>query len=116
MSSPLMSATTQPWWVQIALNALKSPWVGWVTTTLSAAKILPLPTGTSEVVPIAPDEVVLVPPEPPEPLPDPPSLLLASEPHAASRGTPTPSPTTPPTTARRDAPAGVALTFSVTDP
>ena len=60
MSSPSISATTQPWWVHTALNALKSPSVGWVTTTLSAAKILPPPTGTSEVLPMAPAAVVLV--------------------------------------------------------
>src|SRR5271166_1440638 len=36
--------------VQTALNALKSPESGWVTTTFSLVKILPLPTGISLVV------------------------------------------------------------------
>src|SRR5690242_6356564 len=99
ISSPLISATTQPWWVQTALKALKSPSVGWVTTTFSPGKILPPPTGTSEVVAMPPDEVVLPSLPPPELSELPPALpesLLESEPQAASRGTPTPRPTTPP--------------------
>ena len=36
-----------PWCVQIELKALNSPAVGWVTTVLVAAKILPPPTGMS---------------------------------------------------------------------
>jgi hypothetical protein len=39
--------TAQPWWVQVVENALTSPAVGWVTTTFSAAKILPPFTGMS---------------------------------------------------------------------
>ena len=39
----------QPWWVQIAVKHLNSPSVGWVTTTSSSAKIVPPPTGMSEV-------------------------------------------------------------------
>src|SRR5215469_6961928 len=42
-------ATMQPMCVQTALNALKSPEFGWVTTTFSLVKILPLPTGISLV-------------------------------------------------------------------
>src|SRR5271165_327862 len=56
----------QPMCVQTALNALKSPESGWVTTIFSLVKILPLPTGISLVVasaePCAP--AVLPPPEP----------------------------------------------------
>src|SRR5690349_6357506 len=55
--------------VQTALNALKSPEFGWVTTTFSLVKILPLPTGISLVVasaePCAP--AVLPPPVLPPP-------------------------------------------------
>src|ERR1700760_2471543 len=44
---PLLTwLTMQPMCVQTALNALNSPAVGWVTTTLGAGKILPLPTGS----------------------------------------------------------------------
>ena len=42
--------TVQPWWVQIAEKALKSPASGWVTTTFWSLKILPPPTGMSEVL------------------------------------------------------------------
>src|SRR5579863_928474 len=56
----------QPICVQTAMNALKSPEFGWVTTIFSLVKILPLPTGISLVVasaePCAP--VVLPPPAP----------------------------------------------------
>src|SRR5215472_17531306 len=45
----LIWLTIHPMWVQTALNALKSPETGWVTTTFSAVKILPLPTGISLV-------------------------------------------------------------------
>ena len=50
MVPPETSPTTQPEWVQIAENALKSPSCGWVTTTFSALKILPPPLGMSEVL------------------------------------------------------------------
>src|SRR5215470_924458 len=45
----LIWLTMHPMCVQTALNALKSPETGCVTTTFSAAKILPLPTGISLV-------------------------------------------------------------------
>src|SRR6266498_2753427 len=32
MTPPSILLTVQPWWVQIAVNALKSPCLGWVTT------------------------------------------------------------------------------------
>jgi hypothetical protein len=48
---PATLPTVQPWCVQVALKALKVPAAGWVTTTLAAEKILPPPTGTSEVLP-----------------------------------------------------------------
>src|ERR1700744_632376 len=61
-------STVQPMWVQIALKPLNSPAVGWVTTTFSAVKIFPPPTGISLVGPSA-----VLPPEPePEPEPEPP--------------------------------------------
>src|SRR5215813_4963066 len=41
--------TMHPMCVQTALNALKSPETGCVTTTFSEVKILPLPTGISFV-------------------------------------------------------------------
>ena len=47
---PLLTwLTMQPMCVQTALNALNSPAVGWVTTTLGPVKIVPLPTGMSLV-------------------------------------------------------------------
>src|SRR3984957_20768641 len=47
---PLLTwLTMQPMCVQTALNALNSPAVGWVTTTLGPEKIVPLPTGMSLV-------------------------------------------------------------------
>src|SRR6478735_4664461 len=110
MSSPTILVTTHCWWVQIALKALKSPWVGWVTTTFSLVKIFPPPTGISEVLAIGPLEVV--PPEPPALSELPPAE--PPEPHAASRGTPTPSPTNPPITARREAsPPRVGLSMAI---
>ncbi len=39
--------TVHPWCGQMAENALKSPAVGWVITTLRASKTLPPPTGMS---------------------------------------------------------------------
>src|SRR5580765_5467221 len=96
-----MVATWQPWWVQVALNALKVPAVGWVTTTFWSLKILPPPAGTAEAGPRSA----------PAPAPAPELLLggadVASEPvggaleaplselpHAASAGAPIPSPVT----------------------
>src|SRR5580692_2582361 len=40
-----------PTWVQTALKALKTPLVGWVTTTLASVKTMPPPTGMSAVWP-----------------------------------------------------------------
>ena len=49
--SPSLDALTEhPWWVQVALNALKSPSVGWVTTTFSASNTAQPPTGMSDVL------------------------------------------------------------------
>jgi len=45
MVPSLIWLTMHPMWVQIALNALNSPAVGWVTTTCGPGKIMPLPTG-----------------------------------------------------------------------
>ena len=42
-----LDSTRQPWWVQTAEKALKSPSVGWVTTILAAATTKQPPTGTS---------------------------------------------------------------------
>jgi len=54
--------TVQPRWVQIALNALMSPAVGWVSTICWSLRILPPPTGIAETwaraVPLAPDAVL----------------------------------------------------------
>src|SRR5215472_19301208 len=52
----LIWLTMHPMCVQTALNALKSPETGCVTTTFSEVKILPLPTGISLVAarPLAP--------------------------------------------------------------
>jgi hypothetical protein len=46
--------TMQPMWVQTALKTLNSPAVGWVTTVVWAAKILPPPTGMALVAVSAP--------------------------------------------------------------
>src|SRR5665648_135325 len=40
-------ATVQPLWVQIALKALNSPALGWVTTIFSASRTVPPPTWTA---------------------------------------------------------------------
>ena len=59
---PLATAShRQPTWVQIALNALNCPLTGWVTTTLSAVKIVPPPTGTCDAWP---SRVPVIPPAP----------------------------------------------------
>src|ERR1700759_1453634 len=61
-------STVQPMWVQIALKPLNCPAVGWVTTTFSAVKIFPPPTGISLVVPSAELSPELSPdPELPDP-------------------------------------------------
>src|SRR5215203_1992892 len=41
--------TSQPWCVQMLVNPLNSPAVGWVTTTCSADTTSPPPTGISAV-------------------------------------------------------------------
>ena len=56
------SVTGQFWWVQIELNALNSPAVGWVTTAERSAKILPPPTGMSAVLTVAPAPALVAPP------------------------------------------------------
>src|SRR5580704_15256672 len=103
----------QPMCVQTALNALKSPEFGWVTTTFSLVKILPLPTGISLVVasaePCAPP--VLAPPPdaeegadaapvaggaaalvPAEELPEPPEPQALTAPARPTRPTPASTP------------------------
>src|SRR3546814_20633675 len=42
--------TRQPWWVQVAENALNSPAVGWVITIFSSSRIRPPPTSMSLVL------------------------------------------------------------------
>src|SRR5689334_12334137 len=61
MSPSSLDSTMQPWCVQTAVNALKSPSVGWVSTILEAATTKHPPTGTSEVLARA------APPPPVEP-------------------------------------------------
>lgn len=51
MTPLVMPVTAQPWWVHFDENALNSPAVGWVTTTPESLKILPPPSGMSEVFP-----------------------------------------------------------------
>ena len=46
ITPPCTPDTVQPWWVQIAENALNSPAVGWVTTTVGLSSTTPPPTGT----------------------------------------------------------------------
>ena len=46
--------TTQPWCVQTAENALKSPAAGWVTTILASFMITPPPSGTSALATLVP--------------------------------------------------------------
>ena len=41
--------TAQPWWVQIAENALNVPALGWVITNWASVRMTPPPTGTSAV-------------------------------------------------------------------
>ena len=60
-------STRQPWWVHTALNALKWPAAGWVTTTFSEWKILPLPTGMALVAVSAAPSRPSRPPSPTRP-------------------------------------------------
>jgi hypothetical protein len=112
---PDISLTVHPIWVQMALNALNCPLVGWVTTTCWPARIVPPPTGTSAsgTVAEAPEPPPLEPPfvgfpaewlrglldplEPPEPEPLPP--------HAASSGSASPPTATPRSMVRREQPS-----------
>src|SRR5580704_8734904 len=80
MVPPATLSTRHCRWVQIALNALNSPAVGWVTTTFSAENTFPPPTGISLV--LASGALPPVPAWPdPEAVPDDDELLLP--PHAA---------------------------------
>src|SRR5918996_3062419 len=49
MTPPSTRETSQPWWVQMLVNALNSPALGWVRTTCSADTTSPPPTGISAV-------------------------------------------------------------------
>jgi len=77
--------TGQLWWVQIELNALNSPAVGWVTTAWRSARILPPPTGMSAVLTVAAAPALVAPP---------PAGALEGEPPPAGalEGEPPPAP------------------------
>src|SRR5215468_5137385 len=47
--APVTLPTVHPAWVHTALNAWNAPDFGWVITIFWPARILPPPTGTSEV-------------------------------------------------------------------
>jgi hypothetical protein len=47
MVPSLISDTAQPWCVHATEKARIVPWSGWVSTTFSAARIAPPPTGRS---------------------------------------------------------------------
>src|SRR3954453_17178062 len=83
-------STRHPWWVQTAVNALKSPLVGWVTTILSALTPVPPPT----VTPPAGGGPPVEPPAPADGSSVDPPLAAAEEPlhppHAARSGRATP--------------------------
>ena len=53
----LTEATVHPMCVHTAVNALKTPAVGWVTTIFCAVRISPPPTGISVVLTVAPEPV-----------------------------------------------------------
>ena len=61
--------TVQPWWVQVALNALNWPADGCVTTNSAEALMTPPPTGTSAFFTGVP--LGAAPPDDPDELPDP---------------------------------------------
>src|SRR5690606_23931165 len=70
MIAPLSTLPTRhPWWVQTALTALTSPWVGWVTTIRLSRMTRPPPTGMSEAltVTLSPASPPAAPSEPPPP-------------------------------------------------
>src|SRR6476469_10351305 len=50
MSPSVLDSTRQPWWVHTAVNALKSPSVGWVSTILESATTKHPHTGTPAVL------------------------------------------------------------------
>src|SRR5260370_15027982 len=87
MVPPVTLPTMQPWCVHTAVNASNVPAVGWVITIFLSARILPPPTGISEVLastggaagaaPELPPELPPVPPPelPPELPPDLPPVL-----------------------------------------
>ena len=50
MVPPDTVPTRQPRWVHTAVNASNVPAVGWVITIFLSARIVPPPTGTSEVL------------------------------------------------------------------
>jgi hypothetical protein len=49
MVPPDTLETMQPWWVHTAVNASNEPARGWVITIFLSVRILPPPSGTSEV-------------------------------------------------------------------
>src|SRR5687767_3422957 len=59
---PETSPTTQPAWVHTAEKHLNWPAVGWVTTIFWSSKILPPPTGMSEVFAKPPPVAPVAPP------------------------------------------------------
>ena len=56
--------TVHPAWVQTALNAWNAPDFGWVITIFLSARILPPPTGMSEVLASAAGAAAAPEPEP----------------------------------------------------
>ncbi len=101
MTESFTPETRQPAWVQTALNALNSPFSGWVTTTLSSAKTLPPPTGISPAGPSS------FPPDGSSPPPGSPPPQAASAPAS-------PAPETAATKHRRVAPPPDPLVVSMT--
>src|SRR5215468_2826328 len=104
----LIWLTMHPMCVQTALNALKSPETGCVTTTFSEVKILPLPTGISLVAARAfaslPAAAGVAAPAPPAPVPPlAPPLVPTGEPLdvQALRAPARPTRPTPASTPRR---------------
>ena len=63
MVPPSTVETVQPWWVQIAENALNVPALGWVITRAASGRMTPPPTGTSAVAASFPDAAARPPPE-----------------------------------------------------
>src|SRR5215218_6546449 len=96
---PSMAPTVQPWWGHTASKALKAPAVGWVTTVCVSGKILPPPTGISEVG---------VPAPPPADGESPPAVGTGGLLQAASAPAPTTTPATL-STPRRSGPRASVL-------